>query len=140
MGNLEGKIALITGGNSGIVNEGADAFVTERRAIGRNVTAVQSDVATSPILIGSSRKSSATRASSISFSRMPALRDMHRSARSTHRASITLLNIVVPPDGTKDEEHTDFHSAPFLLRSEYLTPYGIVSTRESSVQISRCAD
>jgi NAD(P)-dependent dehydrogenase (short-subunit alcohol dehydrogenase family) len=58
---LEGKIALITGGNSGIglatakqfVKEGAFVFVTGRRrqeldtamnAIGRSVTAVQSDV------------------------------------------------------------------------------------------------
>ena len=55
MGNLEGKIALITGGNSGIglatakafVNEGAYVFITGRRDselatavkdIGRNVT------------------------------------------------------------------------------------------------------
>jgi NAD(P)-dependent dehydrogenase (short-subunit alcohol dehydrogenase family) len=58
---LEGKIALITGGTSGIglatakqfVNEGAFVFITGRRQqelnaavkeIGRNVTAVQSDV------------------------------------------------------------------------------------------------
>jgi NAD(P)-dependent dehydrogenase (short-subunit alcohol dehydrogenase family) len=61
MNRLEGKIALITGGNSGIglataqqfVNEGAYVFVTGRRdselaaaveAIGRNVTGVQGDV------------------------------------------------------------------------------------------------
>src|SRR5437764_7726482 len=61
MGKLEGKIALITGGNSGIglatakefVNEGAYVFVTGRRdpqlaaavkEIGRNVTGVQGDV------------------------------------------------------------------------------------------------
>jgi NAD(P)-dependent dehydrogenase (short-subunit alcohol dehydrogenase family) len=61
MGKLEGKIALITGGSSGIglataeqfVNEGAHVFVTGRREaelmaaakqIGRNVTWVQGDV------------------------------------------------------------------------------------------------
>jgi NAD(P)-dependent dehydrogenase (short-subunit alcohol dehydrogenase family) len=60
-GKLEGKIALITGGNSGIglatakqfVNEGAYVFITGRRerelaaaaeAIGKNVTAIQGDV------------------------------------------------------------------------------------------------
>ena len=62
MGKLEGKIALITGGNSGIglatakefVNEGAYVFITGRRQqeldaavkeIGKNVTAVKGDVA-----------------------------------------------------------------------------------------------
>jgi NAD(P)-dependent dehydrogenase (short-subunit alcohol dehydrogenase family) len=61
MGKLEGKIALITGGNSGIglatakqfVNEGAYVFITGRREpelaeavkeIERNVTAIQGDV------------------------------------------------------------------------------------------------
>src|SRR6478672_1731161 len=60
MNKLEGKIALITGGNSGIglatakqfVNEGAYVFITGRRdaelaaaahEIGRNVTGVQGD-------------------------------------------------------------------------------------------------
>jgi len=62
MGKLEGKIALITGANSGIglatakefVNEGAYVFITGRRQqeldaavkeIGKNVTAVKGDVA-----------------------------------------------------------------------------------------------
>jgi NAD(P)-dependent dehydrogenase (short-subunit alcohol dehydrogenase family) len=61
MGKLEGKIALVTGGNSGIglatakrfVNEGAYVFITGRRSeelaaavkeIGKNVTGVQGDV------------------------------------------------------------------------------------------------
>jgi NAD(P)-dependent dehydrogenase (short-subunit alcohol dehydrogenase family) len=61
MNKLEGKVALITGGNSGIglataklfVNEGAYVFITGRRnaelsaavkEIGRNVTGVQGDV------------------------------------------------------------------------------------------------
>src|SRR6266481_3771831 len=62
MNKLEGKIALVTGGNSGIglatakqfVNKGAYVFITGRRdpelaaaikEIGRNVTGVQGDVA-----------------------------------------------------------------------------------------------
>ncbi len=61
MNRLEGKIALITGGNSGIglatakafVNEGAYTFITGRRKaelaaavkeIGTNVTGIQGDV------------------------------------------------------------------------------------------------
>ena len=61
MGKLEGKIALVTGGNGGIglatakrfVNEGAYVFITGRRSdeltaavkeIGKNVTGVQGDV------------------------------------------------------------------------------------------------
>src|SRR5258707_6195907 len=61
MGKLEGRIALITGGNSGIglatakrfVNEGAYVFITGRRdpelaaavkEIGRNATALRGDV------------------------------------------------------------------------------------------------
>ena len=62
MTRLDGKVAVITGGSSGIglataktfVNEGAYVFITGRRqseldkakaAIGRNVSTVQGDVA-----------------------------------------------------------------------------------------------
>src|SRR5713101_7371625 len=62
MGKLEGKVAVVTGGNSGIglataqrfVKEGAQVFITGRRQseldkavklIGKNVTGVQGDVA-----------------------------------------------------------------------------------------------
>src|ERR1700704_3534720 len=65
MGKLDGNIALITGGNSGIglatakrfVNEGAYVFITGRRKseldaavkeIGNNVTGVQGDVSKLP--------------------------------------------------------------------------------------------
>src|SRR2546421_5078282 len=61
MGKLDGRIALVTGGNSGIglatakqfVNEGAYVFITGRREaelaaavkeVGRNVTGVRGDV------------------------------------------------------------------------------------------------
>ncbi len=61
MGKLEGKVALVTGGNSGIglatakqfVNEGAYVFITGRRdpeltaavkEVGRNVTGIRGDV------------------------------------------------------------------------------------------------
>ena len=62
MGKLDGKVALVTGGNSGIglatakrfVEEGAYVYITGRREaelaaavkeIGKNVTGVQGDVA-----------------------------------------------------------------------------------------------
>ena len=79
MGKLEGKIALITGGNSGIglatakqfVNEGAYVFITGRREselasaakeIGKNVTGVQGTYQILTILISYLLKSSRRKA------------------------------------------------------------------------------
>jgi NAD(P)-dependent dehydrogenase (short-subunit alcohol dehydrogenase family) len=92
MGKLERKTALVTGANSGIglatakqfVNEGAYVFVTGRRdpelatavkEIGRNVTGVQGDVSNLSDLDRLFAKSSRRRASSISCSPMPVLRN-----------------------------------------------------------------
>jgi|ERR1700751_817461 NAD(P)-dependent dehydrogenase (short-subunit alcohol dehydrogenase family) len=105
MGKLEGKIALVTGGNSGIglasakqfVNEGAYVFITGRRdrelaaavkEIGRNVAGVQGDVA------NYSHKSNARRAGSISYLPMLVLRSLLPWARSprstTTRSSMSM--------------------------------------------------
>ncbi len=109
MGKLEGKIALITGGNGGIglapakqfVNEGAYVFITGRREqelaaavkeIGRNVTGVQGDVSNLGISIASSHKSNERKASSILCSPMPVLRSMPLSARSL-RSTMTRSSI-----------------------------------------------
>jgi len=98
MGKLEGKIALVTGGNSGIglatanefVKEGAYVFITGRRdrelaaavkEIGRNVTGVKETRRTLAISIACSRKSSATKASSILCSPTPGLRSLLPSTR-----------------------------------------------------------
>jgi NAD(P)-dependent dehydrogenase (short-subunit alcohol dehydrogenase family) len=95
MHRLDGKIAPITGGTSGIglatakqfVNEGAYVFITGRREpelaavkkIGRNVSGVQGDVL--PTLIVFSRKLEKRKASSMSCSPMPASQSMPRSAK-----------------------------------------------------------
>jgi NAD(P)-dependent dehydrogenase (short-subunit alcohol dehydrogenase family) len=88
-GKFEGKVAVVTGGNSGIglatakrfVSEGAYVFITGRRQtqldaaikdIGRNVSGVQGDVAN---LAGLDRLYAAEkpkRAASTYYSRMPA--------------------------------------------------------------------
>ena len=103
MGKLEGKVAVITGGSSGMalasakrfVEEGAYVFITGRRqeqldeavkVIGRNVTGVRGDAANLDDLTASSIRSSGRRARSTSCSRVLA-RENHyhwdRSLRST---------------------------------------------------------
>ena len=98
MGKLDGKIALVTGGNSGIglatakrfVSEGAYAFITGRRdtelaaaakEIGRNVTGVQGDVANLADLDRLFAQIKREKASSILCSQMPVSRNMPPSAR-----------------------------------------------------------
>lgn len=90
MPRLEGKIAVITGGSSGIglatakrfVKEGAYVFITGRRQaeldkaaaeIGSNVTAVKGDVANPNDLDRLYQTVAAKRASLISCLRMPEL-------------------------------------------------------------------
>ena len=99
MGKLEGKIALITGGSSGIglatarrfVAEGAYVFITGRRetelaaaveGVGKNIKALKGDVSNLDDLDPFSRSSNRTRAGWISSSPMPGSRNMRRSARS----------------------------------------------------------
>src|SRR5216684_3853797 len=98
MNKLEGKIALITGGNSGIGlatakqfdNEGAYVFITGRRdrelaaaakEIGRNVTGVQGDVSNLGDLDRLFAQIKREKASSILCSQMPVSRNMPPSAR-----------------------------------------------------------
>jgi NAD(P)-dependent dehydrogenase (short-subunit alcohol dehydrogenase family) len=97
MGKLEGKIALITGGNSGIglatakqfVEEGAYVFITGRRdpelaaavkEIGKNVTGVPGDVSNLGDL-DRSHKSNGRRASLILCSPTPVSQSMPPLAR-----------------------------------------------------------
>jgi NAD(P)-dependent dehydrogenase (short-subunit alcohol dehydrogenase family) len=98
MGKLEGKIALVTGGNSGIglatakqfVNEGAYVFITGRgepelaravKEIGRNVTGVQGDVSNLTDLDRLFAQVKREKGKLDLCSRMPVLRSMPPSAK-----------------------------------------------------------
>ena len=100
---LEGKIAVITGGNSGIglatakrfVAEGAYVFITGRRQesstrrseIGRNVIGVQGDVSNLADLDRLYATIRSRRAASTSSSPTPAAASSRRSGRSPKRIS-----------------------------------------------------
>src|SRR5215510_11122276 len=94
-GKLEGKIALVTGGNSGIglaaakefVKEGAYVFITGRRQKELDA-AFKAMCRTWRISIACSGKSKIRRAGWISYSQTPGLRNMRRSARSL-KSSLT---------------------------------------------------
>ena len=89
MGALEGEVAAITGGNSGIglatakrfVEEGAYVFITARRQpelkkavllIGKNVTAIAGDLSKLETSTASQPRSKPGKGSSTSSYRMPA--------------------------------------------------------------------
>src|SRR6266571_4693263 len=101
MGKLDGRVALVTGGSSGIgfataqefVGEGAHVFLTGRREkelaaavkeIGRNVTGIRADVSNSQDLDRLFCKSKTKKENSISCSRMPAPPSTHPWVRSSH--------------------------------------------------------
>ena len=102
MGKLDGKVAVVTGGNSGIglatvrrfALEGAHVFITGRRkaeldaavkALGPRVTGVQGDVAVLADSIGSTWSSRSSRAGSTSSSSTRAAASLSRWGRSPRR-------------------------------------------------------
>jgi len=109
MGKLDGKIALVTGGNSGIglatakefAGEGAYVFITGRRdpelaaavkEIDSNVTAVRGDVFEPRGSRPPVRPDPAGEGAGLtSCSRMPASRDTRPSARSPKSSTIRSL-------------------------------------------------
>ena len=107
MSKLEGKVAVITGGNSGIglataqrfVAEGAYVFITGRRQseldaavkqIGKSITAVQGDVSNLADLDRLYAAGSSRRGTSTFYSPTPAPDNSPRSPQSPKSTSTTL--------------------------------------------------
>ena len=118
MGKLEGKVALITGGSSGIglataqefVSEGAYVFITGRRErelavavkeIGSNISGIRADVSNSGDLDRLFSQIKNDKGTLDIVSRTPAARNMHLSVRSprnyTIRYSTSMLKAFSSP-------------------------------------------